>query len=275
MSFDARVRYSDGRHILGITLLIVVGLARAASADLVVVSNRSSAQVTAAIFLGTDQLALSTSSSPRGSTAGTFVWSDSVSSSALGATSTAAADIRTSISSSRISGAGSTTTTVSAEGSAGGTAATSSGAQLNLMLTSPHAFSYVATFVVESAPGSYPGLTLHAVAGLTLIDDILGSREVFSDELARLGGPTSSGTHTIAHSGLLAPGLYVLSGGLASIFHHSTFESPNSRGGVAFDFVFDVTPASPVPEPATLTLLGAALAGIVARARVKTVKRRR
>lgn len=192
-------------------------------------------------------------------TSGTWTMSDSVTHSELGATATAAASVGGTLTPTQFTGSARTTNTAAADGVAPGISAQSwglAGFSVAFELDEPHTFAYSARYFAEGE--SQFGVML---AGLEV--DSLERPQVFSDTF----DPFTILDESRSHTGILGPGRYLL--GVRS--HPWYVTTPEfTRKLTGFDFTFDLAPAAPVPEPATILLVTAGLAGIVRRAHGRT-----
>jgi hypothetical protein len=187
-------------------------------------------------------------------TTGTWSVSDSVTYSERGATATIAASVSGTLAPRQFTGSGLTTSTASADGAAAGIGAQTwghAGFNIGFELTEPHTFAYTAHYFGE-------GDSLFSNVGAGLQPE-LGGR-VFLDTFSFF----TALDETRSHMGILGPGRYQF----FAVSHPAYVTAPeNSRKVGGFDFTLDLSPVEPIPEPATVLLVAAGLAGVVRRSR--------
>jgi PEP-CTERM motif-containing protein len=147
---------------------------------------------------------------------------------------------------------------------AGAAAVGTSASQIDFALTQPHAYAYRGEFSL-ALDGFFPELTSLLSTNLTMTGN--PDSTVFSTILASSSGFfVPPGIHIVEHAGVLGPGNYVISSGLASIFAVTSPTADSLNGQLGFNATFSLTPVSdPIPEPATLVLLGTGVVCLAAR----------
>jgi hypothetical protein len=221
-------------------------------ADPIVLSNRSGARGFVSIADGAQVLASSNFQSPPATTIGTFSFADSATVSAAGATSTTTSDIMTVISPTHFSATGTVTGLTSQDGTISSAVNSGTFAAIDFVLSESYVYTYRGEFLLETA-GERTTLTLRS--GLDLVVGLSGTQPIFTNIFATTAGGVvvPPGSHVVEQTGVVEPGRYVLSAGLASMIQTATLTTPNQRASrLGFDTSFSLTP---VPEPATLGLL--------------------